>query len=346
MRSRTRPKGGREAGSTKLVKTITMYYTYILSSNNNFSVYIGVTRDLKRRLLEHKNGIKHGFTKQYHVHKLVYYEQYKDVVKAIAREKQLKGWVRAKKDSLITSVNPMWEDLSVRLFPTLCDLCKKVIVFDLGGTLMHYVDMPLSWADYYKSGFEKINETYNCNVSNDCIELSVEKLRQFNPRIKYREIEYSPQYIFENVLKHWGVSLNIDDCITVFYDGLNLKAEIYPETIHVLQKLKSKGYIISGFSDLPVAMSEDYFKKDIKPLIELFDSFETSVSCGYRKPNERGLEIIAQRYNIPTNELLFVVDEEKDRLAAERANCEFIEISRKTNKINCIRDLNELLRVL
>lgn len=323
-----------------------MYYTYILSSDNNFTVYVGVTRDLKRRIYEHKSGKIPGFTKQYHVQKLVYYEQYKDVVKAIAREKQLKRWVRAKKNNLINRMNPDWEDLSIRLSHTFQKENPKIVVFDLGGTLMHYVDMPPSWVDYYKSGFERINEVYNCNVSKECIELSIEKLRQFNPRIKYREIEYSPQYIFENVLKHWNVSFNIKECINIFYDGLNLKSEIYPDAIPVLQELKQRGFIISGFSDLPVAMPEDYFKKDIKPLIDLFDSFETSVSCGYRKPNEQGLENIARRYNVPTSELLFVGDEEKDRLAAERANCEFIEISRKTNKMNCIRDLNELLRVL
>ena len=323
-----------------------MYYTYILSSDNNFSVYIGVTRDLKRRLYEHKNGKYSGFTKQYHVQKLVYYEQYKDITKAISREKQLKRWTRTKKDNLINSMNPEWEDLSVKLFQNVQNTDKYVVVFDLGGTLMHYVDMPNSWAEYYKQGFERINEVYNCNVDKACIELSVQKLKQFNPRIKYREIEYTPEYIFEKVLNHWDVSLKINECITTFYDGLNLKAEIYPDAIEILQKLNSDGYIISGFSDLPVAMPEDYFRKDIKPLIALFDSFESSVSCGYRKPNERGLEIIAQRYNVPINELLFIGDEEKDMKTAERAGCEFVRISRKTNKINCIRDLSELLRVL
>ena len=75
-------------------------------------MYIGVTNDLERRLYEHKNELVEGFTKRYHVHKLVYYEETSDVKAAIEREKQLKNWARAKKDALVETMNPMWKDLS------------------------------------------------------------------------------------------------------------------------------------------------------------------------------------------------------------------------------------------
>ena len=93
-------------------RQIVMYYVYILTNNSHHSLYIGVTNDLERRLYEHKAELLDGFTKQYHLHKLVYYEETGDVNAAIAREKQLKGWSRQKKDALIASVNPLWEDLS------------------------------------------------------------------------------------------------------------------------------------------------------------------------------------------------------------------------------------------
>ena len=89
-----------------------MYYVYILANTTNSTVYIGVTSDLMRRLWEHRNDVIEGFTKRYHVHKLVYYETFQDVQEAIAREKQLKRWRRAKKNALIESVNPAWEDLA------------------------------------------------------------------------------------------------------------------------------------------------------------------------------------------------------------------------------------------
>ena len=72
-----------------------------------------MTNDLTRRISEHKSGLIEGFTKKYHVHKLVYFESTEDVNNAIKREKQLKGWTRAKKNALVETVNPEWKDLSL-----------------------------------------------------------------------------------------------------------------------------------------------------------------------------------------------------------------------------------------
>ena len=88
-----------------------MFYTYILASGNNNAVYVGMTNDLSRRVHEHKSELIDGFTKKYHVHKLVYYEIHPTAERAIKREKQLKGWRRSKKNELIESMNPEWKDL-------------------------------------------------------------------------------------------------------------------------------------------------------------------------------------------------------------------------------------------
>ena len=89
------------------------YYTYILSNKNNTTLYIGVTDDLERRIAEHKSGFNKGFTKKYNCNKLVYYETYSDINQAIDREKQLKGWKRERKDSLIDSINKERKDLAI-----------------------------------------------------------------------------------------------------------------------------------------------------------------------------------------------------------------------------------------
>ena len=94
-----------------------MYYVYILTNKSNKVMYIGITNDLQRRLYEHKNELVDGFTKKYHVHKLVYYEGYKDVNDAIFREKKLKGLLRIRKNELVETMNPEWTDLSGKLFP-------------------------------------------------------------------------------------------------------------------------------------------------------------------------------------------------------------------------------------
>lgn len=92
------------------------YYVYILTSKENTALYIGVTNDLRRRLNEHKSGLSGGFTKRYHLCKLVYFEEYSEISEAILREKRMKGWTREKKDALIEERNPEWMDLSEGVF--------------------------------------------------------------------------------------------------------------------------------------------------------------------------------------------------------------------------------------
>ena len=88
------------------------YYVYLLTNANYTVLYIGVTNDLARRVAGHKAGVHGGFTKQYNVQKLVYFETYPDISAAIAREKQLKAGSRAKKLALINLNNPAWEELA------------------------------------------------------------------------------------------------------------------------------------------------------------------------------------------------------------------------------------------
>ena len=87
------------------------YYVYIVASKSRV-LYTGVTNDLKRRAYEHKHKLIPGFTSKYNVDRLVYFEATSDVHAALAREKQIKGWLRSKKIALIESSNPRWEDLS------------------------------------------------------------------------------------------------------------------------------------------------------------------------------------------------------------------------------------------
>ena len=89
-----------------------MYYVYIMANCNNRVLYTGVTNDLVRRVYEHKHHLdRSGFTARYNVEKLVYYEETSSSITAIEREKQIKGWNRKRKDKLIESRNPCWEDL-------------------------------------------------------------------------------------------------------------------------------------------------------------------------------------------------------------------------------------------
>jgi putative endonuclease len=83
-------------------------------TNKSRTLYTGVTNDLERQVYEHKQKLVPGFTARYNIDRLVYYEATEDVNAAISREKQIKGWMRAKKIALIESMNPQWADLSAR----------------------------------------------------------------------------------------------------------------------------------------------------------------------------------------------------------------------------------------
>ena len=87
------------------------FYVYILASQRNGTLYVGVTNELARRIGEHKSGLVPGFTRRYGVDKLVYFEPYASILEAREREHRLKRWKRAWKLELIEKVNPSWRDL-------------------------------------------------------------------------------------------------------------------------------------------------------------------------------------------------------------------------------------------
>ncbi|WP_341794160.1 MULTISPECIES: GIY-YIG nuclease family protein [unclassified Rickettsia] len=87
------------------------YYLYILASKRNGTLYIGVTSNIIKRIYEHKHKVIKGFSSKYNINKLVYFEQYDDIIAAINREKLLKEYKRQWKLNLIESKNPEWHDL-------------------------------------------------------------------------------------------------------------------------------------------------------------------------------------------------------------------------------------------
>jgi putative endonuclease len=101
----------RRAVRGSLMMRVYSYCVYILASERNGTLYIGVTRDLKWRVHQHREGLLPGFTKRYGVTMLVYFENHVDITGAIAREKRLKRWQRSWKLALIEQSNPQWLDL-------------------------------------------------------------------------------------------------------------------------------------------------------------------------------------------------------------------------------------------
>lgn len=202
-------------------------------------------------------------------------------------------------------------------------LKNMVVVFDLGGTLMEFKGMPPVWTDYYKSGFEYINNKFKLDLTEEEIDKSVDIMKSYNPRTSYREQEISPFEIFKNATDNWNSKIDLEKIVDSFFDGINLEPIIYDYSFDLLEKYKSDGYLIACLTDLPSGMPDYIFKKPLNKLIDKFDLYVSSQNCGYRKPNRFGLDYIADYFNIDVTKLLFIGDEEKDKQAAENAGCEF-----------------------
>jgi len=112
LRSRRTPRSFAVSEASKGILPVPdKFWVYIMSSGSG-TLYVGMTNDLYKRVHQHKTGEIEGFSSKYHCDRLVYWESFDEVVNAINREKQLKGWRRSKKIALIESMNPRWEDLA------------------------------------------------------------------------------------------------------------------------------------------------------------------------------------------------------------------------------------------
>jgi putative endonuclease len=95
------------------------YFIYVMSNTSNSTIYVGVTNNIERRVLEHRTPDTKSFTTRYHCHKLVYYEEYSSIDEAISREKQIKSWSRTRKDKMIDLMNPDRKDLMPQIATSL-----------------------------------------------------------------------------------------------------------------------------------------------------------------------------------------------------------------------------------
>lgn len=223
----------------------------------------------------------------------------------------------------------------------------KAIVFDIGKTLMEYKNMPNVWIEFYRDAFINVRRELNLDISDDDIDLSVDRLKFYNPRVNYREIDYTPKVIFSDVTAHWKCRFSVSEVIDCFFSSLNLTPCIYPETITVLEKLIAENIKIAVLTDVATGMPDELHKSCFKELLPYFDMYVSSVSCGYRKPNPKGLNDIAEEFSVTPDNMIFVGDEEKDIRTAKRFGCASVLIDRYNSNTDfgqdfTIKNLNQL----
>ena len=227
----------------------------------------------------------------------------------------------------------------------------KVVVFDIGGTLMEYRDMPNSWVDFYPKAFDHVNEKLALGLTEDELKKSLEVLLTYNPRLHYRERDFSPEHIFKDVTADWEGEFTVTDVINAFFESMKLVPYLFPESIAVLKKLHEQGIKTAALTDVACGMPDEMQIGYFSDVMPYFDEYVSSVNCGYRNPSPVGLERIAERFRADKSEMIFVGDEEKDIKTADRFGCISVLIDRKHSGNNfgqahTITKLTELFPIL
>lgn len=227
----------------------------------------------------------------------------------------------------------------------------KAVIFDIGQTLVYY-PVPLNWSVLYRPAFESIAEKYKLNITENEYAHISEILTKYNTRINPREIEVSSYTIFNEILNGTNISSEYLDVIkNDFYSFFRNDIQIYADAAETLQEIKSRNILIGTLSDVAYGMDNSYALEDIKPLLEYIDIPFTSNDVGYRKPNGKGLEILANKMKVLTSEMIFVGDEKKDVECAKNAGAVSILINRdneekKYGQNYVIKELKELITII
>lgn len=201
------------------------------------------------------------------------------------------------------------------------------IGFDVGHTLIKYKN-PLNWQGLYRPGLIHASNAVNITLSEDMILSATEVLLKYNTRVNYREWEVSSDCIFGEILKGWGLQADLHTLKSGFYSFFKADAEPYPETIDTMKKLKQQGIKIGILTDVAYGMDNVFSLQDIEMLSDFIDTAFTSVDVGYRKPNSAGFLKLLEALDASPDEMMYVGDEEKDIIGANKLGIVSVLINR------------------
>ena len=199
----------------------------------------------------------------------------------------------------------------------------KAIGFDVGHTLIKYKN-PLNWQGLYRSGLEHAAAAADITLSEDML-------------IAASDVETTSDCIFNQILKSWGIQTDLYTLKSGFYSFFKADAEPYPETIDTMEKLKQHGIKIGILTDVAYGMDNEISLEDISVLSDYIDIAITSVDVGYRKPNSAGYVKLLESLEIFPNGMIFIGDEEKDIIGAQKLGI----VSALINRSKEIKDFGQ-----
>ena len=190
---------------------------------------------------------------------------------------------------------------------------KKLVVFDLGETLMFYKGLALDWSEHYSNAITAASRACSIDIGKNEIERASSVLLKYNTRRNPRVKEISSQIIFGEILYEINADQKyLTDFTTGFFKYFQRKTVPEDTAVELLKFLKSRNIFIAVLTDVPYGMPNELVEVDIKPFENLIDSVVTSVDAGYRKPSTQGLAKILEKFNCDSADAILVGNEKKD----------------------------------
>lgn len=226
----------------------------------------------------------------------------------------------------------------------------KAIGFDIGHTLINYRN-PLNWRALYRPALEQAARGCGIALSEEMADAATDILLKYNTRVNPREYEVSSDMIFDEIMDQWQLCLDMDTLKTGFYSFFQAEAAPYPETMDTLSALRQAGIKIGVLTDVAYGMDNRFSLQDIAALSSLIDIALTSVDVGYRKPNSAGFQKLMTALQVSPDEMVYVGDEQKDIIGANRLGITSVLINRtetaldygQTHTIKSLRGILETI---
>lgn len=227
----------------------------------------------------------------------------------------------------------------------------KAVAFDIGHTLVHYKN-PLNWRNLYEPALKNVAQICNYPLTEENYADAIGILCEYNTRMNPREKEVTADHIWSRILKTWNKETSdLQRCKDAFYSFFRNDCYIHGDVVEFLTFLREKNMKTATLSDVAYGLENKYALEDVSSIIDYIDLPYTSNDIGYRKPNIKGLQIIAKELDILVQEIMYIGDEEKDIICANNAGAVSVLIDREDKGHEYgqqyrIKNLNELKDVL
>ena len=227
----------------------------------------------------------------------------------------------------------------------------KAAAFDLGGTLVNY---PLYWRSLYRPALEAAAQSCNIAITEEMLTAAHDILMKYNTRENPRDYEVTSDVIFAEILAVWGGNADIESVKTAFFSFFNSDAAPFPEAREALLALKEAGIKTAVLTDAAYGMDNKFALQGIALISDLIDFFVSSIDAGYRKPHSAGYLMLLEHFEASPDEMLYIGDEEKDIIGANKLGMISVLINRsETQKdygqaytVNNLNDVQKIAKLI